>query len=174
MGRAKQLQTVGTILLVPLFRRTNLAHLIAGYLHLLAYGETLAKEVAPFNIRVLTVIPGGFFTEGTTGSPALITHTYEDYAPLHDTMNKVIKALPGSQLGDPNKYAEVICDVVRGEGLMRDEKAEGGVRPWPGRLPVGSDAVLEARTTYQSWEKTFEDYGDLIKSTDMREINSKP
>lgn len=127
--------------------------------------------MAPFNIRVLTVIPGGFFTEGTTGNPASTTHTYDDYAPLHDTMNKVIKALPGSQLGDPNKYAEVICDVVRGEGLMRDEN---GVRPWPRRLPVGSDAVLEARMTFQSWEKTFEEYEDVIKSTDTREINSKP
>lgn len=59
-------------------------------------------------------------------------------------------------------------DVVRGEGQMRT--VEGGLRPWPERLVVGSDAVAEIRRTFANWEKTLEEYGDLARSTDTREF----
>jgi hypothetical protein len=136
----------------------------------LAYGETLAKEVAPFGIRVLTIIPGGFFTEGTTGKPLPPTHTFkfDDYKPLHDYFTNYLNTFPNSQLGDPNKYAELVLDVVRGEGQMRT--AGGELRPWPERLVVGSDAIADIKGAFSNWEKSIEEYEDLAKSTDMRQL----
>lgn len=139
-----------------------------------SFGEHLAAELTPFNIRVLTVIPGGFFTEGTTGIPSAPECTIPDYQPLHDAFAKIIKTLPGTQLGSPSKYAEIVVDVIRGEGIMRDEKREGGVRPWPERLPLGSDAVLDARKTFKSWEATFTEWMDVISSTDLKPFDPVP
>ncbi|KAF8310195.1 NAD(P)-binding protein [Clavulina sp. PMI_390] len=139
-----------------------------------AYGETLAKEVAPFGIRVLTLIPGGFFTDGNTASPTLDTHHIDDYQALHDRMNAIMKVFPGSQPNDPTKYAPLLVDVVRGEGVMRDETKGGELRPWPERLVIGSDAVLDARRMFSSWEKSIEEYGDLARFADGDPAGRKP
>lgn len=130
-----------------------------------AYGETLALEVAPFNIRVLTLIPGGFYTDSRGGTPLIPSNHIPDYEPLYDGLTKMLKTLPGTQIGDPKKYAHLVLDVVRGEGIMTTE--DGGLRPWPKRLFVGSDAVRDARRTFEDWNKTMEEYTDLTRYTDI-------
>lgn len=131
-----------------------------------AYGETLAKEVAPFGIRVLTVLPGGFSTNGWEKASIPSTAKFEDYRPFIDEFREVAKGIAAKQPGDPDKFAKLLVDVVLGEGMMLDE--EGKIRPWPERLVAGSDAMMDAKKTVKSWEHTIEEYGDLARSTDKR------
>lgn len=192
MGRVKPLQTVRIIsprlTIRHEYRDSDLSQLITlFYLTLeyhIAYGETLAKEVAPFNIRVLPLIPGGFHTHGKGGNPVTPPPPgpgFEDYMPLYKWFKKLAEGLGGTQIGDPDKFATLIVDVVRGEGIMlegnreaeaedgnRDEKidGEGRVRPWPERLVVGSDAIADIKATFKSWEQSMDEYGDLARSTD--------
>lgn len=129
-------------------------------------------ELSAFNIRVLTVIPGGFFTDGTTGTPSLNSpgNAYEgykdidDYAPFRARFNEYLKTFPGSQIGDPDKFVEVVIDVVRGEGVMKKE--DGALRSWPERLILGSDCETDIRLRIESHENTMKDWADVIKSTD--------
>ena len=98
--------------------------------------EGLAREVSPFNIRVLLVEPGAFRTQFLSSfqSPqAGINPAYEG-TPVGNTL-KYMAGLNGTQKGDAEKGVAVIFDVV-----MRSGVAEGmgeGVL----RLPLGSDCV---------------------------------
>lgn len=130
-------------------------------------------EVAPFGIRVLTLLPGGFFTGGVAGTPSLNTPAtaYPGYKPISDydapraQADRMLKSLPGTQLGDPARFAQVLADVVRGEGLW-----EG--RGWPegSRLVVGSDSERDIRAKNSSVERGMEDYKDVVTFTDRPEI----
>lgn len=122
--------------------------------HVTAYGETLAQEVASFNIRVLTLIPGGFFTDGTTGTPILPPLTIPDYAPLYTSFQKLLETFSGSQIGEVEKYGRLVVDVVRGEGLMKNE-GTGEVRRWPERLFVGTDCIDAVRLQREGFESSI-------------------
>lgn len=97
----------------------------------------------------------------------------------------------GTQPGDPEKFARLVVDVVRGEGIMLegggedgtgnrgwDEErkgemtGEGKVRPWPERLIVGTDAMVDVKATFKSWEQSMDEYGDLGRSTDMTKLDA--
>jgi len=140
-------------------------------------GEILALEVAPFNIRVLTVVAGGIATDGQSGKASLRSEAtshpdfvgIDDYAPMHDLLEEYSNTLEGKQLGDPVKVAEVILDVVRGEGVMKT--ADGGLREWPERLVLGSDAEYDIRNTVKSHEKGMEEWHDVLVSTDRRKFD---
>jgi len=142
-------------------------------------GEILAVEVAPFNIRVLTVVAGGNATDGQTGNPTLRNEAtsypsfmgIDDYAPMRELMESLLKNLRGKQLGDPDKAVEVILDVVRGEGVMRT--ADGELRKWPERLVLGSDAEYDIRNTARSYEKTMEEWHDVLVRTDRRKFDPR-
>lgn len=102
--------------------------------------------------------------------------------PLYEWFKKLLGSIAGSQPGDPKKYASLVVDVVRGEGIMRRRdgainqveetegkgKEKGDVRPWPERLIVGSDAVADITATFKSWEQSIDEYGDMIRSTDKK------
>jgi len=65
----------------------------------------------------------------------------------------------------------VILDVVRGEGVMRT--ADGGLREWPERLVLGSDAEYDIRKTVESHEKGMEEWHDVLVSTDTRKFDPR-
>lgn len=150
----------------PGTRSSHLYFIIHEHNSSLAYGETLAKEVAPFGIRVLTVIPGAFATGGIPGIPD--TPKFEDYRLLYDAVRRASEERRKNIRGDPKKYAGLLVDVVRGEGSMLDEKGE--LRQWPERLIAGSDAVADINNMVKSWENTIEVYGDLARSTDKSKL----
>ncbi|KAF8312747.1 NAD(P)-binding protein [Cantharellus anzutake] len=146
-------------------------------------GETLAAEVAPFNIRVLTLIPGGFHTEGIVGNPVIVpSHPnhirISDYDAFRRDLESRMKKLPGTQLGDPDKLAEVVTAVVGGEGIMTGERStsssedhagdvtESNIRPWPKRLFLGSDAEKDVRDRMAEMNQTMIEWSDVLKSTD--------
>lgn len=94
-----------------------------------------------------------------------------DYEPLRAATKKALVSFPGTQLGDPDKFAIVLADVVRGEGVMRRED-NGELREWPERLIVGSDAAQDYRDTMTSWSKSIDDWEDVVKFTDRYDYHA--
>ncbi|PGH19648.1 hypothetical protein AJ80_03803 [Polytolypa hystricis UAMH7299] len=101
--------------------------------------ESLAKELAPFNIRVLLVEPGAFRTQFLTArvKPAAgLTEEYKD-TPV-DTVLKNMDAMNGKQPGDPDKAATRIIEMINGTGM-----AEGKTGLL--RLLLGPDCLRRAK-----------------------------
>ncbi|KAL1745847.1 hypothetical protein HDZ31DRAFT_62719 [Schizophyllum fasciatum] len=105
-----------------------------------AWTETLAHEVASFNIRVMLVQPGSFRTE--VYSQAFYRgNEIPAWKDVRDTAVARFASLPGTEKGDPAKAMDVLVDVVRGEG-----KAAG--RELPRYLVLGDDAVADMRNKF--------------------------
>ncbi|KAI0703436.1 hypothetical protein BC835DRAFT_1410717 [Cytidiella melzeri] len=121
-------------------------------------GETLAVEVAPFNIRVLIVEPGAFRTEKIFSQRLYDGNELADYdkqrAIALEKFSKIDKFL----LGDPVKAMHVLADVVRGEG-----RAKG--KPWPLYLPLGKEAEDAIRDKTKLLDNVLEEWGDIIRDT---------
>ncbi|KAJ3495562.1 hypothetical protein NLJ89_g10607 [Agrocybe chaxingu] len=103
-----------------------------------AVTESLIGELAPFNIKVLLVQPGAFRTEGIYGQPYFTGNPIPDHDELRTKSIARFAAVAGSERGDPDKAAEAIVDVVRGEGVAKG-------RPWPNYLWLGDDAEADVR-----------------------------
>ncbi|KAG6865431.1 hypothetical protein C0991_002669 [Blastosporella zonata] len=116
--------------------------------------ETLATEVAPFNIRVLLIAPGSFRTEGIYGQ---LYHTSNPIAAnnaLREASMSKFKSVAGTEKGDPEKAMEAVVDIVRGEGI-----AAG--RPWPGLLILGEDAERDVRDKCNKVLKALDEWKDV-------------
>jgi len=142
-----------------------------------AYGDALAAEVEPFGIRVVTLIPGGFPTPGPNGHPTLSNPAtsyptfkrIDDYAPLRERFEEYIQTMTGSQPNEPQAFAELVVDVVRGEGVMRNT-ADGSLKPWPTRLVVGSDSQRDIRLKIAEIDKTMAEYPEFITHTNRTDV----
>jgi len=93
--------------------------------------ECLAKEVAPFGIRVLLVEPGAFRTN-LFGAAFRSLPPLDAYAETVGPTRAFAEASAGKQPGDPRKAAKAIADAV----------AAGAPTL---RLPLGTDAVSMIR-----------------------------
>jgi hypothetical protein len=116
-----------------------------------AYGETLAAELAPLNIRVLLVAPGAF----DAGVIPPFTETLPGYESAHDVMDAAIKKREASKKGDPARGMDTIIDVVRGEGRAASLAREG---KWPRWLVLGEDAFTHVRKRIQDMADTLDEW----------------
>lgn len=91
------------------------------------YSETLAAEVAPFDIKVLIVEPGAFRT-AFTGSALRYGTPIPDYREVIDPVRAFVREVDGAQPGDPAKAAAAILEALDAERT-------------PLRLTLGADAV---------------------------------
>jgi NAD(P)-dependent dehydrogenase (short-subunit alcohol dehydrogenase family) len=89
--------------------------------------ECLAKEVAPFGVRVLIVEPGAFRT-GLFGAAFHSMPALEPYTKTVGATRAYAEHMHGQQPGDPQKAARAIADAV----------AAGAPAL---RLPLGADAI---------------------------------
>lgn len=80
--------------------------------------ESLARELAPFNIRVLIVEPGQFRTKFLSAHVQPAAGMNEAYAgtPLEKYL-QIFKSVDGKQMGDPAKAAQRILEVVTNTGM---------------------------------------------------------
>ncbi|MET8995475.1 SDR family NAD(P)-dependent oxidoreductase [Amycolatopsis sp. NPDC004169] len=78
-----------------------------------ALGETLAKEVADFGVKVTIVEPGGFATrEGKNPDPLANGHVSET-SPVYDGLRRRLAEMAGRQpAGDPAAAAQALLKVV--------------------------------------------------------------
>jgi NAD(P)-dependent dehydrogenase (short-subunit alcohol dehydrogenase family) len=124
-------------------------------------GETLAVELAPFNIRVLIVEPGAFRTENIYSNKFdTWTNPIPDYDETRAETLAKYEAIPGNQPGDPMKAMKFVVDVVRGEG------AAAG-REWPLYLVLGEDAERDVRNKCMMMLKHLDEWQDVIRDVKL-------
>ncbi|KAF5393148.1 hypothetical protein D9757_001324 [Collybiopsis confluens] len=92
--------------------------------------QTWADELGPFNIRAMSVNLGAFRTSVASSNSKGPQNTIQDYEAAHD-WHKMFQERSGTELGDPNKAARKLLDLV----TLNTEKS------LPVRFALGDDAV---------------------------------
>lgn len=121
--------------------------------------EGLAKEEAESGISVLIVEPGAFRTNFLNAFVSVKKGVGEGAA-LGTSMDRW-SAMAGKQPGDPRKGAEVIFQVVTGEG------AAGRLKGEVLRLPLGKDAVARIEAKAERVKLDVAAARDVACSTDF-------
>lgn len=127
--------------------------------------------MAPFNIRVLIIEPGFFATNffaaaGVNGvRPERVTGAYPDASKLPEQY--VARHLALKQVGDMNKAAARMFEVVSGTGLAKDF-VDGGRRDFV-RVPLGPDSGTRFGAKLQLLSENVEATRAIWNSTDMDE-----
>lgn len=118
--------------------------------------EALAQEVKPFGINV-TIIEPGYVRTNFLNSSSLIAskNPIEDYTSIREGVNAHQNDIPGKQLGDPNKVADLIIKVTQNP------------EP-PLRLLTGSDAYEFANYKIDLLKSEIEKNKELTFSTDFK------
>ena len=127
--------------------------------------QGLAKEVAPFGIRVLIVQPGVFRTnmpDAVTLTSAPLTSAYKETEVGH--FREAFSAKPGERdftkmaMSDVEKGCQGIFEVVTGTG--RGEGKEG----YP-RLPLSEDCAQRTLEQAERLKAGYEAFQDIWEST---------
>ncbi|CAI0991191.1 3-oxoacyl-[acyl-carrier-protein] reductase FabG [Serratia entomophila] len=121
-GHIIQISTIGARLGVPGLSAYHTAKWAVE-----GFSESLAKEIAPFGVKLTMVEPGGFRTDWA-GSSMTIAPIGAAYQPTLGPMLDYLQQHNGHQPGDPVKAAQAILQLAALE------------KP-PLRLLLGSDAV---------------------------------
>jgi NAD(P)-dependent dehydrogenase (short-subunit alcohol dehydrogenase family) len=118
-----------------------------------ALSEALAKEVAPFGIKVTAIEPGAFRTDWGTRSMKETTTPIDDYAATVGARRERIKAFADKLPGDPAKVAAAVLRVTE----LDDP---------PLHLLLGNDVLSAFRqkladlsASIDEWEETTKDVG---------------
>ena len=116
------------------------------------FSDSLAEEVAPFNVKVCTLEPGGMRTDfarrAHTQMPELLPEYWSSVGPTYERM----AASRTKSEGDPKRVAKVIVDLSRQEQL-------------PKRLILGTAAAAYVRQVETERSEEAKTYGDLTNST---------
>ncbi|KAE9410008.1 3-oxoacyl-reductase [Gymnopus androsaceus JB14] len=96
--------------------------------------ECWADELRPFNIRVTSVNLGAFRTSVASSNSKPPTNTIEGYDAAHN-WHKVIQERAGGELGDPDKGARKLLELV----TLKTDKS------LPVRFALGEDAIYLIR-----------------------------
>ncbi|KAI0490929.1 estradiol 17-beta-dehydrogenase [Xylaria cf. heliscus] len=128
------------------------------------FTESLNKECRPLGIAAVVIEPGYFRTEVLNGGGGhrLVTREqlldeYKD-AGLAEQKEAIIQ-MDDNQLGDVNKGARVIVDVLTQTGV-------GSGREIPVRLVLGSDAMQAIKNKINATHTLLKEWEDIIVSTD--------
>lgn len=133
-----------------------------GYYHMAKFAlegmtETLAKEVAPFGIRVTIVEPGAFRTDfRRSESIKQSSVRISAYAATAGKARDGIFAAHGLQRGDPVLGARAIITAVEAKYP-------------PTRLIIGGDALDQARQKISELQREFDTWEQLSRSTDFQD-----
>jgi NAD(P)-dependent dehydrogenase (short-subunit alcohol dehydrogenase family) len=117
------------------------------------FSETLAKEVAPFGVKVTLVEPGGFRTDFAGSSTALREGRPEYDATVGATV-RFQRAYNGKQPGDPARAAAALLRLA------------SEANP-PLRIVLGSDAYHAAEKNDLAKIALAKEWKDLSLSTDF-------
>ncbi|HDS0949248.1 TPA: oxidoreductase [Stenotrophomonas maltophilia] len=122
--------------------------------------EVLGKEVAPFGIHVTAVAPGSFRTDWAGRSMVRAARAIDDYDALFDPIRSARQAKSGHQLGDPEKAAQAMLQVI-------DSPTP------PSQLLLGSDALQLVRDKLDAMAQRIDQWQALSQSTDSAATDSR-
>jgi NAD(P)-dependent dehydrogenase (short-subunit alcohol dehydrogenase family) len=116
---------------------------------------SLAQEVRPLGIKVTAVAPGAFRTDFLT-SHSIRKSEGEDpaYAPTVGQILSRFDAMDGNQIGDPDKAAQAILELVRAK------------QP-PIHLLLGTDALRRTREKLDAVMEELNQWEDVTCGTDF-------
>ncbi|KXT10154.1 hypothetical protein AC579_9743 [Pseudocercospora musae] len=124
--------------------------------------ESLAREVAEYNIQVLIVEPGAFRTNFLGAFITNSKKTLDAYPAAKGTLDR-FDEVNGKQPGDPVKGAEAIVQVAAGTGKAGHLK--GKVQ----RLPLGPDCYKRFEEKGKKLKHDWEAVREVALSTDVDE-----
>ncbi|KAJ5977894.1 Short-chain oxidoreductase [Penicillium viridicatum] len=126
-----------------------------------ALTKILAKEVAPFNIRTLTVVLGTFNTNMFNSVVLGKTPLPEDYK---GTITEQVQGLLVSGKikpnGDKDKAMQAVYQVVAGEGVGEGHQTEK-------LLPMGSDMTPRFKGVQEYLSHALDVFGSVTNSVDV-------
>ncbi|OBK73712.1 SDR family oxidoreductase [Mycobacterium sp. 1274761.0] len=137
-GHIIQVSSIGGIVA---FQNVGIYH--ASKWALEGFSQALAQEVAPFNIHVTLIEPGGFDTDWA-GPSSKRSAPLPDYKEVHEEAER-IRATRTANPGDPKASAAAILKVV--------DAPEPPLRVFFGELPLSL-----AKADYESRIKTWEEW----------------
>ncbi len=114
----------------------------------------LAREVAPFGIRVTAIAPGSFRTDWAGRSMIRSERNIADYDVLFDPIRKARQEKSGQQAGDPARAAQALLQLIEAE------------QP-PVHLLLGSDALDLVRRHLADLDEQITAWEPLSRSTDF-------
>ena len=122
--------------------------------------RVLAKEVAPFNVRVLTVWLGTFNTNMLKGNATLLGKNLmpEDYK--GSMVEKTMEVLSSGKFepdGDKDKAMKAVYEVVMGMGV-------GAGREGERFLPLGRDMAARVKLLQDQYAHCLEVFGEVCNN----------
>ena len=143
--------------------------------------EGFAREVGSVGMKCLLLDAGGFDSQLVHNAPALKLPS-EHHGQLMDMLSQAFTQLVDNPLGDSVKLANLIVDLVKGEGMAQGKEIplrypvgpDGLFEEWanmtldeiPLVLPVGSDALETIKAKCEMTLKVIREWEDVIRSTD--------
>src|SRR5437899_10720009 len=125
------------------------------------FTESLAKEVAPFGVKVCALEPGGMRTNWGNRANQNTPELLPDYEPSVGTSVSALKTYWGNEVSDPAKVAQVILRLAPSEHL-------------PFHLLLGSDAVQNAQEAESTRNREADHWREVSLSTDVDASVSLP
>ncbi|KAK1455151.1 hypothetical protein CMEL01_03911 [Colletotrichum melonis] len=133
--------------------------------------ETLSKELSVLapNINVIIIEPG-FFRTKVFNKISNVPARIPEFAEFNAAIRAGAEALPGTELGDPEKAVARIAELVRGDGMVKDGSGDGdggGGREVPLRVALGSDGWERIRAKCVGVLEGLRAWEDVARSTDL-------
>jgi NAD(P)-dependent dehydrogenase (short-subunit alcohol dehydrogenase family) len=147
-GCILQISSVGGRLAVPGNSPYHAAKWAVG-----GFTESLAKEVAPFGVKVCALEPAGMRTNWGARANRDRPKLLPDYEPSVGAVVKALESLWGHETSDPAKVAQVVLHLPDSDRL-------------PAHLLLGSDAVQHASQAEATRAADAERWREVSVSTD--------
>jgi NAD(P)-dependent dehydrogenase (short-subunit alcohol dehydrogenase family) len=125
------------------------------------FTESLAKEVAPFGVKVCALEPGGMRTNWGGRARKDTPELLPDYEASVGALIKALESHWGNENSDPVKVAQVILGLAASDSL-------------PAHLLLGSDAVQYAGQAEAARAADAEHWRKVSVSTDVNAPGSLP
>ncbi|GES46523.1 short-chain dehydrogenase/reductase [Rhizobium dioscoreae] len=115
--------------------------------------EVMRAEMAPFGVRVTALCPGSFRTDWAGRSMVRTERSIADYDTLFDPIRQARQSKSGKQLGDPDKLATAVLDLIESDAP-------------PPQLLLGSDALALVSDRIERLKQEIEAWKAVTVSTD--------